>query len=258
MKFKVIGWTSLADARFPKKHVGTLPAAAVAVEREIKERGYLYPGKLHETAPSGAPVLNDGTKVWYDPLSWDLMMAEVHGLRGDMRITDAEYLTSVGSRVLAAGKPVLPPAGVDESLILPRASLAETFVLSVSRLGLNSLKKGATTLQIVECGHGFERAAEGDFLLCTSNEESLLAEIVRVEVISLAAFLEEGANFLGGREFVEEKKREFSALAAKAVYEGETADEMKERVKARFPDADTSNPDALALTVRVNGAGNEI
>ncbi|MCH5161892.1 MAG: hypothetical protein J1G38_00185 [Clostridiales bacterium] len=123
MKLKVVGWTSYST----DLECGVNGwAARNAIIDEIKKKGYLFSGWVHQEGYCCAPVLNDGKVRCYSQRGWGGIMAEAHGKTGRMAYVSYSFISD-------AAKEIRPDDSFDEDKYIPEPDLSERFEVSVSR-----------------------------------------------------------------------------------------------------------------------------
>lgn len=122
MKYKVIGWDNYDTSDWQDGDASD--AVIEAICDDIKQNGYEFSGFYHQEGWAGAPVLNDGLRYCFSQRGWGGVMAQAHGYTGFMDY--AIYAFATGEE----GK--TPEGNIDESLIVSRESLYETYSVKVS------------------------------------------------------------------------------------------------------------------------------
>ncbi len=140
MKYEVIGWTYCGTQAYTV-HKDITVCVDNAIIEEIRKHGYLFGGDVHENY---CPVLNDGTYVSYSWRGWGRIMALAHGIEDELGYMFAymEDLTDPAARKR-------PKWGeVDDSRIVPKETLTETFVMRLSDAMFELVKAGTKTVEI--------------------------------------------------------------------------------------------------------------
>lgn len=139
MKYEVIGWTVDCDGEFEEHTPITAPVDA-AIIKEIRKHGYLFGGDVHENY---CPILNDGTLVSYSWRGWGRIMALAHGLE------ESDYMFGYMDRLLKPEARKYPERGLFEGAqIVPKESLAETFVMHMNSAMFDAVKAGTKTIEV--------------------------------------------------------------------------------------------------------------
>lgn len=123
MKYKVIGWTSCDDCVYPSHKYLTEPLERAIIE-DIKANGYCFGGDAHDRF---CPVLNDGTRAIYSARSWGRVMGRAHGVYSG----GYDYIHFYMDEFIDEKRRVYPKLYVDESLIMPREDLKDTFHITL-------------------------------------------------------------------------------------------------------------------------------
>lgn len=146
MKYKVIGWTQFGDERYPENTDPEGHGAWRAVIEAVREGGYSFSGDTHQNSEAGVPVLNDGTRLEYGMRTWGALMAEAHGIEGEMAYMDyymdLEKVFEKMQNPDADDGIVMPKAYVDESLIVPAEELADTYRMKLRQKPFEQLEQG--------------------------------------------------------------------------------------------------------------------
>lgn len=139
MKYEVIGWVD-DDDLYPVHRLMTAPVSH-AIITEIQKNGYLFGGDAHDYH---IPLLNDGTCVSLSWRSWGGIMARAYGQKGDYA-----YMFGYMDSLLDPAAIKYPQTGhIDETRIVPRESLAETFVMHLADDMFDAIKAGTKTIEV--------------------------------------------------------------------------------------------------------------
>jgi len=156
MKYKVIGWIDADIENYPY-HKGITPPVRAAIVKDIREHGYLFGGDAHETR---LPLLNDGTCVSYSWRGWGGVMAEAHGEKGEL-----SYMFAYMDMLIDPKKIKYPSTGdIDESQIVPKASITEVFVMHLSGDMFEAVKAGTKTVEVRLFDEKRKRIDIGDYI----------------------------------------------------------------------------------------------
>lgn len=140
MKYEVIGWTYSGTQTYPM-HKDITACVDAAIIKEIREHGYFFGGDVHENY---CPVLNDGTYVSYSWRGWGRIMALAHGNQDDLG-----YMIAYMEDLIDPAVRKRPAWGkVDVSRIVPKETLAETFVMHLSEDMFEEVRAGRKTVEI--------------------------------------------------------------------------------------------------------------
>jgi len=139
MKYEVIGWVDDKNL-YPVHRLMTAPVSKAIIE-DIRKNGYLFGGDSHKYH---MPVLNDGTCVSVSWRVWGGIMARAYGKTGDHA-----YMFGYTDTRLDPEAIKYPETGnIDESRIMPRESLAETFVMHLADDMFDAVKAGTKTIEV--------------------------------------------------------------------------------------------------------------
>ncbi|MDE5547065.1 MAG: hypothetical protein K2I88_06330, partial [Anaeroplasmataceae bacterium] len=140
----------------------TAPVDA-AIIKEIQKNGYLFGGDAHERY---CPVLNDGTYVRYSWRGWGRIMALAHGYK------DADYMIAYMDDMIDPSDRKYPKAkDIDDSRIVPKESLVETFVMHLTEEMFGAMKEGTKTVEIRLFDTESKLVDIGDFIEFFRNNE---------------------------------------------------------------------------------------
>ncbi len=179
MKYEVIGWIDPDMDDYPTHEVNTPPVRA-AIDKEIREHGYLFGGNSHDYI---MPLLNDGTCVDYSWRGWGGVMAEAWGEKGDYA-----YMFAYMDSLLDPAKIKYPKTGnIDESRIVPRAAITETFVMHLVGVMFDKLGAGTKSVEVRLFDEKRKRIDIGDlieFRKSGSEEDFVLKRVADMYVES--------------------------------------------------------------------------
>ena len=122
MKYKVIGWTHYDDGYYPEGECS--PAAFRAIIDHVRAHGYDFSGYAHQELFDCTPVMNNGERMCFTQRAWGRIMAEAHGHFGVYDYTNY----SIGYDAEKTPEYYT----IDESEILPKEELCETYNISLS------------------------------------------------------------------------------------------------------------------------------
>ena len=182
MKFEVIGWTYDTDRRFPD-HKGDSGAVLRAIVEALRAGGYKFGGNTHQDGATGTPVLNDGTKMCYSWRGWGGVMARALNLpdKNGMAYM-AWYMDTIEAMMGEKRREiVLPPWGVDEKRIKPRAELAETFEMHLCPEAFEAVSTGKKTVELRLNDEKHGCICRGDFIEFVCGERRCRVHVTRVE-----------------------------------------------------------------------------
>lgn len=241
MKFEVIGWTNYEDEKYPA-HCGDYDAVDRAVAEAIRTGGFRFGGDTHQSDDACTPVLSDGTRAQFSFREWGYIMAEALSLYDENGPDYMAWYMDIERTLLDGEELVLPPAGVDESRIRPRAELAETFPFEVSPAAFDAVASGKKTVEFCTRENGLEAVCEGDFLLYQCGEKRC-----RVKVKSVESFPSFTALF-GGDEADEKELRRRKNLVRRALYRGYNAPALHRELAEKYPNGERELYFAAAFT----------
>lgn len=140
MKYEVIGWTYCGTQTYPP-HKYITACVDAAIIKEIRRCGYCFGGDRHEDY---CPVLNDGTYVSYSWRGWGRIMALAHGIEGDYA-----YMFAYMDELIEPSARKYPTYDLsDDSRIVPKETLTETFVMHLADDMFEAVKAGTKTVEI--------------------------------------------------------------------------------------------------------------
>lgn len=248
MKFSVIGWTHYEDETYPE-HRGDYDAVDRAVEEAVKSGGFRFGGDTHQSGAPCTPVLSDGTRALFSFREWGYVMAEALSLYNENGLDYMAWYMDIERTLVEGEELVLPPAGVDESRIRPRAELAETFDFSISPAAFDAVCTGKKTVEFCTRENGLERVCAGDFLRYECGGKTCRVQVTRVE--SFPSF----SALFGGEEDEKERRRRKN-LVRRALYKGCDAPALFRELTAKYPSGEKELYSAVAFTfVRVPEEG---
>lgn len=139
MRYEVIGWVDCELSEYPKHKNITAPIDAVII-KEIRKHSYLFGGDAHERY---CPLLNDGTYVRYSWRGWGRIMALAHGY------DESDYMMAYMDDMIDSKVLKYPDTlEIDESLIVLKENLADTFRMHLSDDMFHAIKDGTKTVEI--------------------------------------------------------------------------------------------------------------
>ncbi len=140
MKYEVIGWTYCYDPKYPE-HESITACVDMAIIKEIRKNGYLFGGDAHEDY---CPVLNDGTLVSYSWRGWGRIIALAYEEEGDY-----SYMYGYMDSLIKPNARKYPDDRLVEDIcIVPKESLAETFVMHLNDDMFEKLKAGTKNVEV--------------------------------------------------------------------------------------------------------------
>lgn len=140
MKYEVIGWTYCGDQDY-LPHQTITASVDMAIVQEIRKHGYLFGGDKHEEY---CPVLNDGTYVDYSWRGWGRIIALAYEIEGKYSYMYA-YMDSL---IDPKARKYPEHKAVEDIRIVPKESLAETFVMHLSDDMFEKVKAGTKTVEV--------------------------------------------------------------------------------------------------------------
>lgn len=140
MKYEVIGWTSDSDPKYPH-HKTITECVERAIIEEIRKHGYCFGGDAHEEY---CPVLNDGTLVSYSWRGWGRVMARAWGTFDD----GYDYMQYYMNMLIKEDCISYPKPEVDDSRIVPKETLKETFVYHLEDAPFDAIRNGKKRFEI--------------------------------------------------------------------------------------------------------------
>lgn len=218
MKYEVIGWTHCGSQTYPP-HGDITACVDEAIIKEIRKYGYLFGGDRHEDY---CPVLNDGTYVSYSWRGWGRIMALAYNVEGE-----CAYMCGYMDSMIKPAARKYPPNGLpDDSRIVPKETLAETFAMHLSDDMFEKMQEGTKTVEIRLFDEKRKKVDIGDYIEFRkqSNEEERIK--MRVADLDIWETFEEAF----GRSYYENGKRvEALRFSASSLGFSEAAD-VKELV----------------------------
>lgn len=158
MKYEVIGWTSCRTDKY-KAHENITASVDNAVIAEIRKRGYCFGGDIQDDY---CPVLNDGTYVLYSSRGWGGVMAKAHGVKDDNGYAYMGYYMNEFIKSECKKYPTDYPA---PDKVVPKESLAETFVMHLSDDMFEKIKAGTKTVETRLFDEKRQLVDIGDYIL---------------------------------------------------------------------------------------------
>ncbi len=140
MKYQVIGWTFCDDPAYPEKEDVT-PCVEQAICEELKRHGYCFGGDKHEQY---CPVLNDGTLVSFSWRGWGRIMGMAKGTYAG----GYDYMGYYMDELIPPPMRHYPALGVDDSRIVSKNRLRETFFLHVEDGPYFAIREGTKCFEL--------------------------------------------------------------------------------------------------------------
>lgn len=156
MKYEVIGWTSVGCGAY-SAHEPITASVDAAVIKEIRKHKYLFGGDEHEYH---CPVLNDGTYVCYSWRGWGRIIALSYGAEGDYA-----YMCGYMDALIKPKARKYPETKApDESRMVPKESLTETFEMHLADDMFDAVKTGRKTVEIRLFDEKRKKVDVGDYI----------------------------------------------------------------------------------------------
>ena len=196
MKYEVIGWTYGGTQVYPQ-HKCITACVDAAIIKEIRRHGYFFGGDVHENY---CPVLNDGTYVSYSWRGWGRIMALAHGNEDELG-----YMIAYMDDLIDPAVRKRPERGkVDNSRIVSKETLTETFVMPLNDDMFEAVKAGTKTVEIRLFDDKRKLVDIGDYIeFVKSGDENarVIRRVADLDIFETFEELFEVEEYLGDRKW---------------------------------------------------------
>lgn len=242
MKYEVIGWTYCGTHSYPK-HKDITACVDDVIIKEIRKHGYLFGGDRHEDY---CPVLNDGTYVSYSWRGWGRIMALAYGKDGDY-----SYMFGYMDSLMDRKKLKYPPyCEVDETRIVPKETLAETFVMHLSDDMFEKVKAGTKTVEIRLFDDKRKLVDIGDYIefrKASGENERVKRRVVDLDIWESFEELFEKEEYVGNSKWVDKLRFTPEQIGSPA---NSTAAEMAEAMYKYYDKAQVEKYGVMAFILQ--------
>lgn len=241
MRYKVIGWVDSGDCAFPVHEYRTEPVERAIIE-DIKTHGYCFGEDAHDRY---CPVLNDGTRVIYSARSWGRVMGRAH----DMYKGGYDYMNFYMDEFIKEEYRVYPETYVDESLIVSREQLRDTFEWPLGDEEFRAIKEGEQTVLLRLFDEKSKLLDIGDYIEFTSQGGRRIKMVVADldventfrQLINTLEYDEKSGRFVTKLRF---------GPASLGFAQGSSEEDILRALRSKFSEDEEREFGAAAITVK--------